>query len=94
MLYWCGNAGYLLPPDLESSAWLDRYLDERTPGYLITDAAEMVTLFRSSPRLELAASRGRAKLFRVKDPHPDSRPWRSPGALAELGPPFPPRRLP
>lgn len=88
LVYWCGNAGLLLPPDLDDAALLDRYLDERSPGYLITDDERTTALFRSSPRLEVAASHGKAFLFRVAAPDPRSRPWRSPGPLAELGPPL------
>jgi hypothetical protein len=86
ILFWCGNAGYLVPPDLDDHEWLDRYLDEQKPGYLISAAPETVELFETSPRLERVVSHGPVALFRVANPRPGTRPWRSTGPLAELGP--------
>jgi hypothetical protein len=82
ILFWCGNAGYLLPSDLDDLGWLHRYLDDKTPGYLIAADPAAIRVFASSPRLEAAVRAGRAVLFRVRDPQSGSRPWSSPGPLA------------
>ncbi len=94
LYYWCGNAGYLIPSDLADPATLDRYLDERTPGYLIADDPETLALLRASSRLEAAGRHGTVVLFRVVEPAPESRPWRSPGPLADLAPGGARRRAP
>ena len=73
----CGNAGWVLPRDLDSPAWIARYLAERPVGYLIVPLAA-APRFEASPRLErLATERGHV-LFGVRDPVPASRPWRAP----------------
>ena len=82
ILFWCGNAGYLLPSDLDDLDWLHRYLDEKTPGYLVAADPAAIRVLESSPRLEAAVRVGRGVLFRVRDPEPGSRPWISPGPLA------------
>lgn len=77
----CGNAGQVLPRDLDSEALLQRYLDERAPGYLIAPA-NATARFDASPRLaRIAALRGHV-LFEVKDASPRSRPWLAPPPLA------------
>jgi hypothetical protein len=86
LLYWCGNAGYWIPPDLDDLAALDRYLDDKKPGYLVEYRRDAVLLFETSPRLERAHTHGPVTLFRVRDAPSESRPWHSPGPLAELGP--------
>ena len=79
----CGNAGWVLPPDLDSDALLNRYLDEQAPGYLIVPA-KTTARFDASPRLaRIAAERGHV-LFEVKDASPHTRPWLAPPALATL----------
>jgi hypothetical protein len=80
----CGNAGWVLPRDLDSPEWIARYLAERPIGYVIAPLAD-APRFAASPRLErLAAERGHV-LFRVRDPLPASRPWRAPPALNGVG---------
>jgi hypothetical protein len=76
----CGNAGWVLPRDLDDDAVLARYLDEAAPGYLVVPLAQ-AQRFAASPRLErTATARGHA-LFAVRDPSPRSRPWRAPPPL-------------
>ena len=82
---YCGNAAYRIPTDLSDLAWLDRYLDERRPAYLISDGGEAFAVFERSPRLERAAERGGHVLYRVVDADPGLRPWRAPPPLAALG---------
>lgn len=86
ILYWCGNAGTLLPVDLDDLEWLHRYLDRRAPGYVIAEDPDDIALFQTSRRLVRQASIGHVVLFRVVRAGPASRPWRSPGPLAALGP--------
>jgi hypothetical protein len=82
---WCGNAGLRIPRDLDHPGLLDRYLDEQSPGYLLSDTGPGFALLQHSPRLEAVAStRGRI-LYRVKDAGPRSRPWRAPPPIAALG---------
>jgi hypothetical protein len=79
----CGNAGQALPPDLESDALLNRYLDEQAPGYLIVPEG-VTARFEASPRLtRITTERGHV-LFAVKDASPRTRPWVAPPALATL----------
>lgn len=80
----CGNAGWVLPRDLDSPEWIARYLAERPIGYLIAPLADAAR-FEASPRLErLAVERGHV-LFAVRDPAPASRPWRAPPPLSGVG---------
>lgn len=73
----CGNAGWVLPRDLDSPEWVARYLVERPIGYVIAPIAD-AQRFEASPRLErLAVERGHV-LFGVRDPVPASRPWHAP----------------
>jgi hypothetical protein len=76
----CGNAGWVLPRDLDGEAVLDRYLDAAAPGYLVVPA-DQVQRFAGSPRLErLAAAHGHV-LFAVRDAGARSRPWAAPPPL-------------
>jgi hypothetical protein len=84
--YWCGNAGYLVPDDLTDLSWLDRYLDEMKPGYMISGRTSDVALFDRSPRLEAIARVQQFVLYRVRDARSNGSTWRSPGPLADLGP--------
>ena len=86
ILYWCGNAGYRLPLDLDTSEWLDRYLDEMRPGYLVATRRRDIDLFSESKRLTRTGLGASAALFRVNGHGADQAPWRSPGPLANLGP--------
>ena len=79
----CGNAGWVLPLDLDDEAWLARYLAERAPGYVIADAPR-AERYDASPRLERLDAAGDRVLYRVKDPGPRSRPWSAPPPLATL----------
>jgi hypothetical protein len=76
----CGNAGWVLPRDLDSPEWVARYLAERPIGYVIAPLADAAR-FETSPRLERLAAEGGHVLFGVRDPAPASRPWRAPGPL-------------
>ncbi len=84
MYLWCGNAGLLIPPDLESGEWIDRYLEEQTPGYVIVNADPSFAAFADAPRLELVATQAGRTLYRVRDAAPASRPWVAPPPLAQL----------
>jgi hypothetical protein len=79
----CGNAGWVLPPDLDSDALLNRYLDEQAPGYLIVPA-KATARFDASPRLSRVATERGHVLFEVKDASPRTRPWTAPAPLATL----------
>ncbi len=81
---WCGNAGYRIPTDLTSPHWLERYLDEYAPGFLVSEGGAVLRVLERSPRLERIATHGENALFRVKDPPPRSRPWRAPPPLSSL----------
>ncbi len=84
---WCGNAGVWVPRDLDSAALVERYLDEQDLGYLVVDDQPLYAFVRSSPHLEEVARASTLRLFRVRDPTPESRPWKAPPALANLGNP-------
>ena len=86
----CGNAGWVLPLDLDDETWLARYLGERVPGYLIADPARAARL-DASPRLERVDAAGDRVLYRVKDAGPGSRPWSAPPPIAPP-PSSPPRQ--
>lgn len=76
----CGNAGWVLPRDLDTDAVLARYLDEAAPGYLVVPAAQL-SRYSGSPRLDrIAVERGHV-LFAVRDASARSRPWHAPPAL-------------
>ena len=76
----CGNAGWVLPPDLGDEAVLARYLDETPVAYVIVPA-QVASRFEASPRLaRVAAGRGHVA-FEVKDASARARPWMAPPAL-------------
>lgn len=78
----CGNAGRVLPRDLDPPEVLARYLGEQAPGYLIAPLADAAR-FEASPRLaRVAVERGHV-LFALRDAPPESRPWRAPPPLPE-----------
>jgi hypothetical protein len=77
----CGNAGWVRPLDLTDSVLLDRFLDERQPGYLLVER-ELAAPWSDSARLERLAVRGGLVLYRVRDAGPRSRPWSAPPPLA------------
>ena len=87
----CGNAGWVLPRDLDSPEWVARYLAERPIGYVIAPFADAAR-FETSPRLERLAAEGGHVLFGVRDPAPASRPWRAPPPCAGPHPRDPIRR--
>lgn len=76
----CGNAGWVLPRDLDTEAVLARYLDEAAPGYLLVPGA-LVSHYSASPRLERVATERGYVLFSVRDASARSRPWHAPPAL-------------
>jgi hypothetical protein len=89
----CGNAGWVLPRDLDSPEWVARYLAERPIGYVIAPPLD-APRFEASPRLErLAAERGYV-LFRVRDPVPASRPWNAPPPIGAGSAPRPVQAMP
>jgi hypothetical protein len=79
---WCGNAGLWLPVDLDTPQWVDRYLDEQAPGYVIVEERGAAAALREAPRLERIAEVDGLAVYRLRDPPPRSRPWRAPPALA------------
>jgi hypothetical protein len=81
---WCGNASMWTPNDLRSLGSLGRYLDERSPAYLVASAREGRRLMDRSPRLERVATHGPWVLYRVREPGPRSR-WNAPPPLHRLG---------
>jgi hypothetical protein len=82
---WCGTAGIVVPPDLASTAWVERFLDEQEPGYVVVEPLPRYGAFAASDRLAPLASYRGATLYVVRDPAPGSRPWRAPPPLAHLG---------
>ena len=72
---WCGNATLVAPVDLTTPRWVDAYLDELEPGWLVTDEAPLYRHLKASPRLERVASSGRLTLYRSRDPGAGSRRW-------------------
>lgn len=82
---WCGNAGYWIPRDLGDLADVHRYLDERTPAYLVSDGTPAFAALARSPRLETVARYGRWILYHVLDAPPASRPWHAPPPLSTIG---------
>jgi hypothetical protein len=82
---WCGNAALWVPTDLESDAWVDRYLDAVRPAFLVLDGDPAFVALRRSPRLERVASEPPHVLYRVVPPDPRSPRWPAPAPLGRLG---------
>ncbi|MCZ6783175.1 MAG: hypothetical protein O7G30_07665, partial [Proteobacteria bacterium] len=61
----CGNAGYPLPPDLETLEWVNRYLDDRAPSFIVVDGSDEYTALVRSPRLREIAREGRYVLYEL-----------------------------
>lgn len=79
---WCGNAGLALPHDLDGLDWLDRYLDDMKPGYLLVrPRSRRRELLSRSSRLRRVETPGSLLLYEVVDAGPESRPWRAPPPL-------------
>jgi hypothetical protein len=76
---WCGNAGLLIPPDLDSETWLARYLEEQRPAYLIVTEHPAFEVVRSAAALERITEHHGRTLYRVPDPGPP--PWHAPPRL-------------
>jgi hypothetical protein len=96
----CGNLGLWLPVDLDSPAWVDRYLDEQAPALVAVDGSQPYAALRRSARLEEIGSAGGLTVYRLKDAPPRSRPWHAPPPLAarsgiqpENGSPFSRRKV-
>jgi hypothetical protein len=78
----CGNAGWVLPPDLDSDAVVARYLEEEPVGYLIVPA-EVAPRFEGASRLaRVAAERGHV-LFQVRHASALAQLWVAPPALVD-----------
>jgi hypothetical protein len=85
---WCGNAGLRIPYDLDSLAWLNRYLDEQRPGFLYVPPRRRWELLERSPRLRRLAADSDGRLYEVLEAGASSRVWRAPPPLAaRLDPP-------
>lgn len=79
---WCGNAGIWLPTDLDSPQWVQRFLDEQAPGYVVVEATPAFAELGRSPRLERIASIEGLGVYRVREAPARSRPWQAPPPLA------------
>jgi hypothetical protein len=97
---WCGNLGLWLPLDLDSQVWVERYLEEQAPAFVVLDADPRYGQLSRSPRLLRVDTVGELTLYRVVDAPPRSRPWHAPPPLAarsgiepEPGQPFQRRRV-
>jgi hypothetical protein len=77
----CGNAGWVLPPDLGDDAVLARWLDEVPVAYVIVPE-RAAARYEASPRLTRIASDRAHLLFEVTDAPERTRPWSAPSALA------------
>ena len=82
---WCGNAGLVLPTDLDRSEVLEAFLENERPGYLIGFAADRA--LREGPRLRRIARSRDLVVYEVRSAGPDSRPWRAPPPLFCAGRP-------
>jgi hypothetical protein len=82
---WCGNAGLRLPQDLDDVEWVDRYLEELKPGYIVIDQNSRYDAFRSAPRLRRIASPRPFEVYRVENAGPESRTWVAPPPLTSIG---------
>ncbi|MCZ6464022.1 MAG: hypothetical protein O7A09_06750, partial [Proteobacteria bacterium] len=85
----CGNAGYWLPPELDTPEWVDRYLDERAPSFIVVDGSDEYTALVRSPRLREIAREGRYVLYELSGSPGRGAPWSAPPPLASLGGPAP-----
>ena len=79
---WCGNLGLWLPVDLDSEAWVERYLEEQAPAFVVVDRSPPYAALRRSPALSRVAAAGELDVYRVVNASPRSRPWRAPPPLA------------
>lgn len=80
----CGNAGWVLPPDLESDAVVARYFEEKPVAYLIVPA-ERASRFEGTSRLSRVVSEREQVLFKVEEASGQARPWVAPVALGPHG---------
>ena len=91
---WCGNAAMWLPPDLTTPAVLQRYLDEKKPGYIISNPSrdspfevrrpKLEPLLVQSERLAKVARRSGLSIYRVRGAvAPDG--WDAPPPIPEAG---------
>jgi hypothetical protein len=83
--FWCGNAAMALPVDLESHAWQQRFLAERRPGYIVATPDPAFGWLQDSERLRVVASDDRFTVYALRNPAPESRPWKAPAPLACAG---------
>ncbi|MCP4004682.1 MAG: hypothetical protein GY725_10840 [bacterium] len=84
---WCGNHGMILPVDLDTSEWQERFIQEKRPRYLLSDRNRDRLAFRSSPLLILRAEVGSFGLWEVAEAQAETPDWHSPPPLACSGKP-------
>jgi hypothetical protein len=82
---WCGNAGHLLPRDIESVEWAERWLEHKKPAFVITDATRAFAIFGKTHRLQRVSWMAGVTLYRVVDASPESSPWKAPAPISSLG---------
>jgi hypothetical protein len=71
----CGNSALLLPPDLDTDAIRNRFLDEKRPGYVLATPAGNHAWLAESNRLTGVARFGGAVLYRVTGDRYTPRSW-------------------
>ena len=82
---WCGNAGYLLPRDIESVEWANRWLEHKKPAFVIIDRDRRFFIFGETDRLQRISRAAGMTLYRVVDAAPESSPWKAPPPISSLG---------
>ena len=81
MVVVCGNAALRLPTDLAELALRERFVAERHPAYFVAGADPDYVWLRTWDRVrEVSRSRNQV-LYELRDPSPQSRPWRAPPPL-------------
>ncbi|MCP4006449.1 MAG: hypothetical protein GY725_19905 [bacterium] len=82
---WCGNAGMVLPIDLDSQDWQARFLREKQPRYLISDGSPDFSWLRHSRAVRRVHGAGHFVLWETRDRPPDPVGWQPAPPLACAG---------
>jgi hypothetical protein len=81
MVVVCGNAALRLPTDLAEPTLRERFIADRHPAYFVVGPDSDYAWLRTWDRVRELARSSDEVLYELRDPSPQSRPWRAPPAL-------------